>query len=704
MATNTPHLNLLKKNVLTDGNETFNIETMLNENWDKIDTAFGSTSETLAVTQKALHDAALENDTRFSSLESKLQNGEPVEKTLQPGTNQITASVSATAQIKAIQGRTIVNLAPPFDSAAWTIGANATVESPTKLRIDSDGSLYVTECKINAKPNTIYSVAFKSTGETMGQIALLRIDGTEISAVDIMNGFITTSEDTVYVAIRFYNNISGTYYHENLVVKEGNVIQPFVQGIQGVTNPTVTNETNGTSVTAKTTLYSGDTLYTNDRGNLLKIKKVVEVTIDGSQSYELVTSISGCKLVKVNNATPNANYGSGIAIKYDGKILNVADAWDTGDEINGDINTGHLRIMISNTDSGWGEGYNPTSDEIRAYFLGWKMYVHGYSYGSAYGAQHVGSYKKAWTPINKERVVTPNLELPTVASNEKTWQPYRLIYELETPIEEVVETVGAITLDKGENTLKLSTGRIVREVVKPYYDVDSNTSYINAINSIAASKSWLRNQSNNILNISSSDGIVWNVENTVYNGIPYSYGKYTGKASDAATYTVDYEPLYPFQVTAPIDSITIEYQSNLGGVVEQLVSEVAINKSDISTLQTETVKRDEPLEWVNLTLLNVSVGYLQYAKDSLGNVFLRGRLDNYTHNDGALIAVLPVGFRPSVFSPIHGSLTNRSPFGVEGVLTVNIYGQINLAYGTSLTGAVIADGGVIIYGAFKTEL
>lgn len=40
MATHTPHLNLLKKNVVTDGHETFNIETMLNENWDKIDGAF----------------------------------------------------------------------------------------------------------------------------------------------------------------------------------------------------------------------------------------------------------------------------------------------------------------------------------------------------------------------------------------------------------------------------------------------------------------------------------------------------------------------------------------------------------------------------------------------------------------------------------------------------------------------------------------
>lgn len=86
MATNTTHLKLLKKDVVTDGNETFNIETMLNDNWDKIDKAFSEiennmdsidvpsastiqpgivqltndlgVSETLAVTQKALNDVA----------------------------------------------------------------------------------------------------------------------------------------------------------------------------------------------------------------------------------------------------------------------------------------------------------------------------------------------------------------------------------------------------------------------------------------------------------------------------------------------------------------------------------------------------------------------------------------------------------------------------------------------------------------------
>lgn len=37
MASFTSFLNLLKKNPATDGKDTFNIETMLNENWDKID-------------------------------------------------------------------------------------------------------------------------------------------------------------------------------------------------------------------------------------------------------------------------------------------------------------------------------------------------------------------------------------------------------------------------------------------------------------------------------------------------------------------------------------------------------------------------------------------------------------------------------------------------------------------------------------------
>ena len=44
MASNTNNLGLLKKDPVADGNDTFNIRTMLNENWDKIDEFAGKTT------------------------------------------------------------------------------------------------------------------------------------------------------------------------------------------------------------------------------------------------------------------------------------------------------------------------------------------------------------------------------------------------------------------------------------------------------------------------------------------------------------------------------------------------------------------------------------------------------------------------------------------------------------------------------------
>lgn len=53
MASNTENLELLKKNPTTDGADTFNVQTMLNDNWDKIDRFAGSLDNKLA---GLLHD------------------------------------------------------------------------------------------------------------------------------------------------------------------------------------------------------------------------------------------------------------------------------------------------------------------------------------------------------------------------------------------------------------------------------------------------------------------------------------------------------------------------------------------------------------------------------------------------------------------------------------------------------------------------
>lgn len=48
MSTYTPNLDLLKKNPVTEGSDVFNIETMMNDNWDKIDTYAATVAASVA--------------------------------------------------------------------------------------------------------------------------------------------------------------------------------------------------------------------------------------------------------------------------------------------------------------------------------------------------------------------------------------------------------------------------------------------------------------------------------------------------------------------------------------------------------------------------------------------------------------------------------------------------------------------------------
>lgn len=61
MPSNTESLNLYKIDPSTDGNSTFNVETMLNENWDKIDNKFKKIGDLNKITEDNLV-AAFEKD------------------------------------------------------------------------------------------------------------------------------------------------------------------------------------------------------------------------------------------------------------------------------------------------------------------------------------------------------------------------------------------------------------------------------------------------------------------------------------------------------------------------------------------------------------------------------------------------------------------------------------------------------------------
>lgn len=122
MASQTPNLDLLKKDPVIDGNDTFNIETMLNENWDKIDIAFGDvwrdieeldieTSDIIdgnrsevAASEKAVGDLNRNISARLDVLDTS-------EVTLNPGMQVIEAERSSTFNLGNVQGKTRINLA-----------------------------------------------------------------------------------------------------------------------------------------------------------------------------------------------------------------------------------------------------------------------------------------------------------------------------------------------------------------------------------------------------------------------------------------------------------------------------------------------------------------------------------------------------------------------------------------------------------------
>lgn len=101
MTTNTPNIALVKYDTVADVNATFNVDTVLNGNWDKIDTAIGA------------------NNTAISGLQSKLSS--PLTKTANYSINNLEwVLVDSTS--------TAVNITLPSTGKiriSWSAGTNA---------------------------------------------------------------------------------------------------------------------------------------------------------------------------------------------------------------------------------------------------------------------------------------------------------------------------------------------------------------------------------------------------------------------------------------------------------------------------------------------------------------------------------------------------------------------------------------------------
>lgn len=294
-------------------------------------------------------------------------------------------------------------------------------------------------------------------------------------------------------------------------------------------------------------------------------------------------------------------------------------------------------LSISNTDSGWGDNYTPTVDEIKAYFMGWKMWQ-GDSNDSNIPYT---SGTKRWRSLTSgdEPSVLPTTQAPN-------YTPYQLVYQLATPTVEPIVSEGMLTFNEGDNQIEVGTGMVVRERANPI--LHNNTHYL--LNHELYPASLFKYANKKIIKLyrdNQPDPRWYTVDDN------YAHG------NERASIIVDlYDPSAAYSVTylmldkSPIVPFTGSYAANEKAMLQELTDVVQQNATAVSVLMNKKADKDKPIVWIEPTLINGAAVYPDtafrrpsYSRTADGLVIMSGLIRITSSGSSAFI--LPVGYRPS---------------------------------------------------------
>lgn len=326
-----------------------------------------------------------------------------------------------------------------------------------------------------------------------------------------------------------------------------------------------------------------DTLFKRDGKYWRENRFLRDMVLDGGLAWSGVTNYTGFKSVTyVQSGATNFNLK---AVKYDGKILTNDLTTTAPDSVGYNPGNSTINISISSTDSGWGDSYTPSAAEIQAYFYGWKMFDASTYNGSEPNAVYNGIGTKRWVRITDK--VTAATTVPTASYTGYT--PYKLTYQLSTPVFEEIAVEGSISLHEGLNQIEVGQGAIVREKANVTLALSGNVYNINAQ---ANAQSLLKNRLMRFIKIyrNAKEDLKWAFEGVGSAGNPYGlYDAYinakNGDYDPTATYEVTYLALDQYAISAPATQISGEYASNLKNVVDALATNQADSEVRISAAE-----------------------------------------------------------------------------------------------------------------------
>lgn len=571
------------------------------------------------------------------------------------------------------------NLLPPFYEATYRT-KESNIISPYTYEQTAESTDPWTRLPVTVLPHTDYCLSFSSL-KGKGKLAVFSADEQTLllSYGQGVRTFNSGNLSQIVVYINGTLDCVDTILNPMLNIgKTAKPFKPREDSMLGLQTDLYSDPATGANA---------DEMFEKD-GQYFKMAKWKKVVLDGSLSWTIgPSSAAGYKQLQVTSFPGNAVPGSGIVTKFNGKIIPQGSTVASPD-VNAISSDGNFYISISNTDSGWGDGYTPTSDEIKAYFMGWVMRQDGtvdqpYTSGIKFWRQKLDN--------SNPTSVLPTTPVPT-------WTPYQLVYQLSTPTVEPIVSEGMLTFNQGNNQVEVGTGIVLRESVKP--TTDTAYWYINTDPSIypAGGDSRLKSKAAEILSIY-ADGRRderWIIDNSNEASNSFgiarayvlgSFGVYSSSIAYSATYlTLDKSPVVPFVGS---------YAVNEKAVLHELSDAVQQNTSAVSVLMNKKADKDTSIPYlIKPTLLNGWQDYLdgyhpvRYYKDLLGIVHLTGLVKG-----GAVIShifKLIDGYRPNstVIFPTHASTnsTIRIDIFKDGHVYFNYQGQWESTSWVSLDG------------------
>ncbi|MDN3365433.1 hypothetical protein QU577_27090 [Priestia megaterium] len=466
------------------------------------------------------------------------------------------------------------NLLPPFSE--WNLHANAKVKSPYELELNSSANDQYSSYILDAFPNTAY-VLNCETDISSSRILVYELDslGNYLNTGAAREKKFTTLSNTRKLMVRVTNTggFVGQTTFKSPVLSFGSTDKVFAPR-------------NPSRLYVETTLRGinniNDVLYQSD-GSWKVLKKWEEVVLDGTNPWAWHADFVGYKAIKVADAfgpiTTSTNTSIYQVTNHLGALLkklttsgdldlNSAAAWFGN--ITGNAGVADVILTVPDILTGWAESYTPTSDEIKAYFNGWKVKTVD------------GSNKPtAWVSIlDGKDASTQTLDYVKI-NKAPGYTGYRLLYQLSTTrVVDIIDKVEGSLNISGQTQVSLDSGVIVREKVVPTLASD-NYYYVNGSNKP------LSRRVKKILAVYkdyAQDDFQINPQFAVNVGtVGNEYARKSQESFDpTANYYVTYLVLDKETLTTNPVNVKATYNTSIRSTVDQMNEQLADVKSSVS--------------------------------------------------------------------------------------------------------------------------